>query len=1008
MLLGISITGEVFAQSYDYNNLHFRQYNVLQGMPSDACTKIYKDSYGFLWVSTYYGISIFNGNQFTNLPVYSSKENYYLGDFPYTFLQLNKDTMLISCSNGLYVFNYRTKDISKLPARLLTRPRTRIFIVGFNSKQYKIAVKVGSTVYYFNKALKQLDSANCWNENNEVLVTNEFTGSYCFYYTRGEHLASLDMDSGKIDSTIYLPGQKSDVIINCQSPKRYVVATSSVIYTFDAYTRKNINNTPLPQKPGGLLFLPQCIKIDSVGNCWVAGRADLFIYFPNTNNITRAKTLFTDSVSNKTIIAIDVLIDKDALFVSTINNGLLKYDNRYVNFEDYYFPASSNSSVYSMVKQGDDMFSCSNTGGLTVDKIKDGSENNIKTIPYKYGDIVQMEKLDDKNIWLLFRENFKLAIVSSENYLLKDTLFSIDSLAQARFKAINARFPRIDLQPSIKRANASLYYYTIKNFLYRIEGNMQSGFHFSLIDSLPAASNISAIGLSAKKQVVLGTSDMELYALEGNKLIKKSSPPFPMHLPAKSIDIDEAGNVYVLTINGLYIYNHDFHLAKHLEESDTKMLNNILYASSIDKRGTLWMSANAGIISYDTKTGKVYNFPSAKLFHGREFNSKSVYQDSIGNIYFGGTNGITVVHSNLFSSGTSGNKLYFEKIKNFDSVLLNGMLPGSFDAEKSFAYNKNTFSFSIGSVSYRQLEEVSYKYMLEGFDTVWSLPNNNNSITYINLPPGKYKFKVKETYSGDEAGPEISYSFTIDKPYWKTAWFVIFMFVSGACLVSFILKYIMDKRLEKQRLLVTKQLVQRNERERISQELHDDLGSGLTSIRLLSKSVIAKQQNGGNVSNMLESIGKISGELIDQMSEIIWLMNHMDDTLNGLLAHLRIYMADYLHRTGIPLQLHFENSIKDDYEITGVQRRNILLVVKEAFNNVVKHSKATDFFIQCSSADKRVNIIISDNGIGLPKEITLNGNGLNNMKKRIGAVGGTIRFESNNGTRIFIELPKQA
>jgi ligand-binding sensor domain-containing protein len=76
LLLTDSLLQGACAQVYDYNNIRFRQYNVLQGLPSDACTKIYKDSYGFLWVSTYYGVSIFNGNRFTNLPVYSPRNDY--------------------------------------------------------------------------------------------------------------------------------------------------------------------------------------------------------------------------------------------------------------------------------------------------------------------------------------------------------------------------------------------------------------------------------------------------------------------------------------------------------------------------------------------------------------------------------------------------------------------------------------------------------------------------------------------------------------------------------------------------------------------------------------------------------------------------------------------------------------------------------------------------------------------------------------------------------------------
>ncbi len=241
--------------------------------------------------------------------------------------------------------------------------------------------------------------------------------------------------------------------------------------------------------------------------------------------------------------------------------------------------------------------------------------------------------------------------------------------------------------------------------------------------------------------------------------------------------------------------------------------------------------------------------------------------------------------------------------------------------------------------------------------------------------------------------------------YFPASWFIVLIAVSAICLLVFIFRYIMDKRFEKQRIEISKEMALKSERERISQELHDDLGSGLTSIRLLAKGVIAKQHTDSKTSGMLQSIAKISGELIDQMSEIVWLMNHMDGTMNGLLAHLRVYMADYLQRTGIALRLHFQNGIQGDNPITGEQRRSILLVVKEAFHNVVKHSGATDFSIECSADKRAVKVVISDNGIGLPEPISRTGNGLTNIKKRMASINGTVLFETAAGTRIILTIP---
>ncbi|MFT3679568.1 MAG: histidine kinase [Ferruginibacter sp.] len=213
------------------------------------------------------------------------------------------------------------------------------------------------------------------------------------------------------------------------------------------------------------------------------------------------------------------------------------------------------------------------------------------------------------------------------------------------------------------------------------------------------------------------------------------------------------------------------------------------------------------------------------------------------------------------------------------------------------------------------------------------------------------------------------------------------------------------KRLEeRQRANERRQKELKEERERISQELHDDLGTGLTSIRLLTKRMMAKQlpEQSTEIPN---NIYKISGELVDQMGEIIWLMNNPDDTMFGLLAHLRLYMAETIQRTGIDMQLQFENNLKADHNISGAQRRNILLTVKEIFNNAVKHSGATLFRVVCTNDEKNISIAMNDNGNGLPVDIPSKGNGLKNIRKRVKTLNGQVEFESVNGTQITISIP---
>ncbi len=194
-----------------------------------------------------------------------------------------------------------------------------------------------------------------------------------------------------------------------------------------------------------------------------------------------------------------------------------------------------------------------------------------------------------------------------------------------------------------------------------------------------------------------------------------------------------------------------------------------------------------------------------------------------------------------------------------------------------------------------------------------------------------------------------------------------------------------------------------SERSRIASEMHDDLGSGLTTIRYLSNKAL-KNADSTEEGEQIRKISDQSNELIQNMSEIIWAMNSRNDTIEMLCSYMRRYSSEYLDQYKI--QLNWNQNVEDaNSVVTGEKRRAIFLVLKEALHNVVKHSKASQVSIKIDNILKKLVVEIHDNGIGFDtNNSNASGNGIYNMKKRIESVQGEIKIiTTSEGTSILIE-----
>jgi two-component system sensor histidine kinase ChiS len=194
------------------------------------------------------------------------------------------------------------------------------------------------------------------------------------------------------------------------------------------------------------------------------------------------------------------------------------------------------------------------------------------------------------------------------------------------------------------------------------------------------------------------------------------------------------------------------------------------------------------------------------------------------------------------------------------------------------------------------------------------------------------------------------------------------------------------------------------ERARISRDMHDDIGARLTEIGIMTELMKRQIQNPDKVLPQAQKISETVREVISGISEIIWATNPAHDRLDDLLAYIRQNAGKYLEQAEIRCIFDFPDQIPS-HHLEAEERRNVFLVVKEAINNIVKHSHAREVRISASIVEEQLKICVHDDGCGFPpgKDSTL-GNGLRNMKQRMTDVEGTLTIESTPGSGTTLEL----
>ncbi|HVS92184.1 MAG TPA: two-component regulator propeller domain-containing protein [Mucilaginibacter sp.] len=498
---------------------------------------------------------------------------------------------------------------------------------------------------------------------------------------------------------------------------------------------------------------------------------------------------------------------------------------------------------------------------------------------------------------------------------------------------------------------------------------------------------------------LLGNSNLYKYQGAANKLRKfnfnRDSTAFSVNCMAELTN----GDLLIASGSGLFRLNPKTYSYQKI--TSPLIDNNNIIAVAADADDNIWFINSEHLIWYQPKTNHFTLFGQED---GLNTDDDLQWLSFLGNKKLGlaANKQIVTFTPDKNERRTLPARLYFHDIEVNDSTMARGIAGGPLKLK----YNENRLNIGLGVINYIKPEQNLYAYRLSSVDDKW-IYTSHNFAAYANLAPGNYTLKYKAAnYAGVWSQP-ISMDITVYPPFWATWWFRLLSIAVVGSILFVSVRYVLQRNLRERILKLEKEQAVEKERNRIARDMHDDLGSGLTKIAILSE--VAKTQVGGAVkaSSNLDVISNASRELVDNLQDIIWVLNPRNDSLSSLVLYIKEYTEGFFEPAGLQCEFAYCNTDKP-IKLSEEQRRNIFLAVKESCNNILKHAACTSVRISLKLEHNRLVISVKDDGRGFDVAgVGVFSNGLQNIRNRMEQIGAACRIvsEKNSGTAITLTIP---
>lgn len=524
-----------------------------------------------------------------------------------------------------------------------------------------------------------------------------------------------------------------------------------------------------------------------------------------------------------------------------------------------------------------------------------------------------------------------------------------------------------------------------------------------------------------------------------NKNTVKKYADWPFHL--FHLMADSRGRAWISSNQGLWLADPEDHTILQISPETPEgrwMRNDLIKSCLIDPEDRLWIGYNGdGLQVMDTRTLQPVDSVSGLSVPCQQINDMAItprgkflastseglleidgndkgwqlfgVQDGltgqdIGTGLHAASNGMVFVpffnSYNVFDENVLD--IYHDNLKiNITSLMVNGkeqnlaaFLNNAPDLR--LTHQQNNISLDFAAMHWQYPFRTKYSFRLfEGEDTTAWYSLAEPSLHLSALKPGKYTLQLAALGAGNTASWPKKINLTIKPPFWLESWFI---FMSNVLVIG-IIYGLYRFRLNQLR----KPLEARNA---ISQNLHDDIGSSLSHIQILTELASRNLGNPEKSKSLLEKSGEDLHRISEALSDIVWNINPRYDDLNNLFIRMKRFAADAFEGKQIVHELQFPE-LEGDMKMKMERRRDFYLIFKESVHNLVKYARATKALVRVEVRNKQVIMTITDDGVGFDQNNPGTGNGLTNMYQRAVRNQGTldIRSERGKGTTVCLKLP---
>lgn len=439
-----------------------------------------------------------------------------------------------------------------------------------------------------------------------------------------------------------------------------------------------------------------------------------------------------------------------------------------------------------------------------------------------------------------------------------------------------------------------------------------------------------------------------------------------------------------------------------------------------DGLGNFWISGKRGI--HRVARRELEEFFAGRVNHVRSLTlgardglltpeCSSLHQPTMartpdGHIWVATLNGLATFDPRRVRLDTQPLSAIIERVVVNGRELAGSLSRAGFGPLKLAPGSGQQLEFHYSAISLVGADRLRFRHRLEGYDSAWSPETDLRLAFYTNLKPGKYEFHVKASNAhGIWSDQDSMLSFVILPYFWQTRLFYVGLAAGTLVLAAGLHGWRLRSQARLEELKHRQALT--SEKARIAADMHDELGAALTQIAILGEVAKSQTANEAPIRPLLDRISQAAREVTARMSDLVWATNPSNDTLDNLAAHLREQSASQLQDTAIEAHLDFPSSLPER-RVSATLRRNLLMITKEALQNVLKHAAASVVRVHLELAGSTLVLRIQDNGRGFdPSATNGTGNGLGNMEKRVRDLAGqfTVQSGPGHGTRLEFRMP---